>query len=91
MRAGTHQRDDSQMKRCLTAGRRNSTYAAFQRRDPLLEHGVGGVAEPRIHVSGALNVEQRCRVIRVGEAKGCRLVDRCRSRARRGIRLRTGM
>ena len=46
MRAGTHQRNDGQMKRGLSAGGGDGTHATLESRNALLEHSIGGVAEP---------------------------------------------
>ena len=91
MRAGAHQRDDGEMKRSLPAGRGNSAHAAFKRCNAFLEYSIGGVAEARVYVPCALDIKQRRCVIRVGEAKGGRLVNRRGSCTRRGIWLRTGV
>ena len=55
--------------------------AAFQRRDPLLEHGVGRVGDARVDVPAALHVEQRRGVVGVLEHVGRGEIDRLRARA----------
>ena len=46
MGPGSHQGNDSQMQRGLAAGGGDGTHAAFKGRNALLEHSIGGVAEP---------------------------------------------
>ena len=45
VRACAHQRGNGQVECCLAAGRGNRAYAALERRDALLKHGIGRVAD----------------------------------------------
>ena len=65
--------------------------AAFERRDPLLEHGIGRIADARIDVAEGLQPEQRSGVIDAFEYEGRRLIDRRRARAGGRIGLRAGV
>ena len=91
MRAGAHQRDNRQVQCRLATGRCNGADAAFECRDALLQHGVGGVAQARIDMSGTLHVEQGRGVIRIGEGKRGGLVNRCSPGPRRRVWLRPGV
>ena len=75
MRPGTHQRHNRQMQRGLAAGGRDRTDTALQRGNTLLEHRVGGIAQPRIDMTGALDIEQRGGLVRVAKNEGGALVD----------------
>ena len=79
------------MQGSLAASGRDGTDTAFKRCNSLFKHSVGRVTEPRVNVPRALDIKKRRRVIRIGKAKGCCLVDRRGSSTRRGIWLRTGM
>ena len=72
VRAGAHQRGNAQMQRGLTAGGGNRAYAAFERCDALLKHGIGRVADARVDMAGALQVKQAGRVLARLKDKGCR-------------------
>ena len=87
MPALPHQRRDREMQRRLAAGGADGADAALERRDALLEHGDGGVRDPRIDVAGALEIEQRGGMIDVAEDVGRRLVDRHRARAEDRVRM----
>ena len=89
--AGPHQRRDGEVQGRLPAGGRDGPHAAFERRDPLLEHGAGRIRDARVDVPRALHVEQRRRVIGVREDERRALVDRRRPRAGRGIGPRAGV
>ncbi len=65
--------------------------AALERGHALLEHGVGRIADAGIDVSERLQPEQGRRVVDVVEHEGCRLINRRRARAGRGVGLRSGM
>ena len=65
--------------------------AAFERGDPLLEHGIGRIADARIDVAEGLQPEQRGGVIDAFEHEGRRLIDRRCARAGGGIGLRAGV
>ena len=74
------------------AGRdREAGGAAFERRDALLQHRVGRVADAGIDVAEGLQAEQRGGVIDVVEHEGRRLVDRRRARAGGRVGLRAGV
>ena len=62
VRARAHQRGDGQVQRRLAAGGGDGADAAFQRRDALLQHRIGRVADAGVDVAGAFQVEQRLRV-----------------------------
>ena len=65
--------------------------AAFERRDALLQHGAGRVADARVDVAERLQAEQRGGVVDVVEDEGRGLVDRRRARARRRVGLGAGV
>ena len=81
VRTGAHQRDDGQMQRRLAAGRGDSPHAAFQRRDALFQHRVGGIGDARIHMPRALHIEQRRCVFGAFEDEGSRVINRRGARA----------
>ena len=85
--AGADDGHDRKVHRGLPAGGGDRSHSALQRRDSLLENGGGRIGDARVHVTWALGVEQRCRVIRVAEDERCRLVDRRRAGAGRRIGL----
>jgi hypothetical protein len=89
--ARAQQRHDGEVQRRLSAGGGDATHAAFERRDPLLEHRARRIGDARIDVTGALHVEERRGVVAVREYERCRLVDRRGARAGLRIRPRTGM
>ena len=91
MRAGAHQRDNGQVQCRLATGRCNGADAAFECRDALLQHSVGGVAQARIDMPGTLYIEQRGGVVRIGEGKRRCLVDRCSPGTRGRVGLRAGV
>ena len=66
---------DGEMQRRLPAGHRDGTDAALQRAHALLQHGVGGIREARIHMAGTLDVEEPDRVVRIREHEGRALID----------------
>ena len=74
-----------EMQRRLAAGGGHRADAALERRDALLQHRHGRVGDARVDVPGALQVEQRGRVLGVVEHVGRGLVDRHRARARRRV------
>ncbi len=75
------------MHRGLAAGSGDCTDAAFERRDPLLEHRVGRIGDARVDVACPLHVEQRSRLIGVLEDVRRREVHRLRSCAKLRIGL----
>src|SRR5208337_1081920 len=75
----------------VTGCNRKPGGAAFERRDTLLQHGIGGIADARIDVAEGLQPEQGRGVIDVFEHEGRRLIDWRRPRAGRGIGLWPGM
>src|SRR3546814_2932685 len=91
MAAAARQCKHGQRQRRLTAGRGESPDPALECRHALLEHGDGRVRDPRIDVSGALEVEQARRPVDVGKDVGGRLVDRRGARAGRRIGLLAGV
>ena len=84
--ARAQQAHDGEVQRRLPARGGDRADAAFERGDALLEHGAGRIGDPRIDVPRPLHVEQRRGMVAVGEHERCRLVDRRRPRAGRGIR-----
>jgi hypothetical protein len=77
---------------CGVAGAdRKPRGAAFERGDPLFQHGVGGVADAGVDVAERLKPEQRGGVIDVVEHEGRGLVDRSCARAGGRIGLRAGV
>ena len=85
VRPRAHQRGDRQMQRRLAAGRGDRANAAFERCHPLFEHRIGRIADPRIDVARALEVEQRGGVVAGFEHEGGGEVDRHSARARRRV------
>ena len=76
VRARTHQRGHAQVQRGLTTGGADGADAAFKRCHTLLQHRVGWVADARVDVARALQVEQRGCVFTGLEHKGGGQVDR---------------
>ena len=75
-------------KLCAMAGRgRERRRAAFERRDPLFEHRLGGVHDARIDVAECLQAKQGGGMLDIVEHEGRGLVDRRRARARRRVGL----
>ena len=85
VRAGAHQRGDRQVQRGLAAGGGDGADAAFERRHALLEHRVGRVADARVDVARALQVEQRRGMVARLEDEGGGEVDRHGARAGGGV------
>ncbi|MEY9604659.1 hypothetical protein AB7M74_000202 [Bradyrhizobium japonicum] len=85
--AGIEQRCDGQMQRGHAARGADRADAAFERREPLLQHTGGRIGDARIDVAGALQIEQRGGVVGILEHVGRGLVDRHRAGAGRGIRM----
>ncbi len=81
----------NQNLRRVAGSDRKPCRAAFERSDPLLEHGVGRIADARIDVAEGLQPEQRGGVIDAFEYEGRRLIDRRRARAGGRIGLRAGV
>ena len=82
--------EDEHLRR-MAGGDRERRRAAFERRDALLQHGVGRVADAGIDVAEGLQPEQRGGVVDVVEHEGGGLVDRRRARAGGRVGLRAGM
>jgi hypothetical protein len=91
MPAGAHQSGDRQVHGGLAAGRADRADAALERGDALLEDRDGGVADARVDVAGALQVEQRRRVVGRVEHVGGGLVYRHRARPGRRVGLLPGV
>ena len=89
--AGAHQGRDREVQRRLTARRRDRADPALERGDALLEHRRGRVRDARVDVPGALEVEERRRLIGIGEHVGGGLVDRHRAGAGRRVRPLAGV
>ena len=88
VRSRTHQRHNGQMKGGLAASRCYCADTILKCGDSFFQHRVGWVAQARVDVSRALNIEQGSGVIRIRETERRGLVNWCRSGTRRGIRLR---
>ena len=89
--ARLHQRVHGQELGRVAGGDGERRGAALERRDALLEHGAGRVADARVDVAERLQAEQRRGMVDVVEDEGGGLVDRRRPRAGRGVRRRAGM
>ena len=89
--ARAEQTGDRQELRRLSAGRRQTRHAAFQRRYALFEDVRGGIHDPRINVPELLQSEQRRGVVRVLKSEGSSLVNRDCARAARRVRSMTGV
>ena len=60
----------------LARRRRERADATLERGEPVLEHGLGRVHDPRVDVAELLEAEQRGGVVGVAEHERRRLVDR---------------
>ncbi len=89
--ARPHQGGDGEMQRRLAARGADRADAALERREPLLEHGDGGIGDARIDVAGLLEIEERGGVVAVAEDVARRLIDRHGARAGDGIGPLPGM
>ena len=89
--ARLHQAMEDQHLRGVARRDREAGGAALERRDALLQHRIGRVADARIDVAEGLQAEQRGGVIDVLEHEGRGLVDRRRARAGGRIRLGAGV
>ena len=65
--ARVHEGGHGQEEGGLPAGGGHRAHPALQRRDPLLEHGYGGIGDPGVDVAGDLEVEQPGGVVGVLE------------------------
>ncbi len=75
----------------MAGGHRQRRRAAFQRRDPLLQHRIGRVADAGIDVAEGLQPEERGGMVDIVEDEGGGLVDRRGAGAGRGIGSGAGM
>jgi hypothetical protein len=57
VRSRSHQGDDGQVQCGLAAGGGNGPDPALQGGNPLLQHGIGGVAQAGVDVTGAFDIE----------------------------------
>ena len=73
---GARQRGNRQVQRSLPAGGADGADAALERRDALLEHRVGRVADARVDMACPLQVEQSGRLVAGFEYEGGAEVDR---------------
>ena len=89
--AGLEQRMEHERLRRVARGDGKRRRAAFERRDPLLQHRLGGIGDARVDVAERLEIEQSRGMLDVVEDKGRGLIDRRGARAGRGIGLRAGM
>ena len=76
------------MQRSLAAGHGNRAYAAFQCRDALLQHCIGGVADAAVDMAGALQVEQAGRMVAGFKDEGGRQMNGHGACTGRRVRLR---
>ncbi len=77
MFSGADDGADAEKAGGLSAGCGDGADAAFQRRDTFFQYSVGGIGYPRVNMSGSLDVENRCGVVRTLEDIGCGLINRC--------------
>ncbi|OIQ75475.1 hypothetical protein GALL_428610 [mine drainage metagenome] len=91
MIARVQQCRDRQMQRRHAARRADRADAAFQRREPFLEHRRGRVGNPGIDVPSAFQIEQRRGMLGILKDVGSGLIDRDCTSARHGIRMLAGM
>ena len=89
--AGVEQRGDGEVHRGHAARRADRADAGFQRRQPFLQHGGRRVGDAGVDVAGALQIEQRGRMVRILKDVGRRLVDRNGARAGHRIGMLAGM
>ena len=86
MRSRIKQGGNGQMQCGLTTGRADSADPTLQSCDTLFEHRVGGVADARIHMARAFQIEQaRCLIARFKDKRGAQMY-RHRSGACTGVR-----
>ena len=88
---GLEQGMEHERLRRVAGGDRKRRGAAFERRDPLLQHRLGRIGDARIDVAERLEIEQSGGMLNVVEDKGRGLINRRGARARRGVGLRAGM
>ena len=91
MVAGVEQRGDGEVHRGHAAGGADGAHAGFQRRQPLFQDGGRRVGDAGVDVPGALQVEQRGRMVRILKHVRRRLVDRNGARPGHRIRMLAGM
>ncbi len=91
MPALAHERGDAEMERRLAACRGDGADAAFECRDALLEHGDRRIRDAAVDMAGALEVEERGRLVDILEDEGGGLVDGHGAGARRRIGSLAGM
>ena len=89
--AGLQQRLEHDHLRRMARGDRERRRAAFERRDALLQHRVGRVADAGVDVAERLQAEQRGGMVGVVEDERGGLIDRRRPRAGGRIGLRAGV
>ena len=63
VRASPHQRGNAQVQRGLPAGGADGANAALQRRDTLLQHCIGRVADAGVNMPCPLQVKEGCGVV----------------------------
>ena len=89
--ARLQQREEGQELRRVPRGRRDRRAPALQRRDALLQHGDGRIAQARVHMAEIVQIEQRRGVLGVLEHIGRSLIDRRDPRAGRSVRHGAGV
>ena len=89
--AGREQSMEHERLRRVAGGYGKARRAAFERCDPLLEHGLSRVRDAGVDVAEGLEVEQRGRVLDVVEDERRRLVDRRGAGASRWIGVSAGV
>ena len=85
------QREEGQELRRVPRGRRDRRASAFQRRDALLQHRDGRIAQARIYMAEIVQIEQRRGVLGVLEHIGRSLINRRDPRAGRSVRHGAGV
>ena len=89
--ARLQQREKGQELRRVPRGRRDRRASALERRDALLQHGDGRIAQARVDMAEIMQVEQRRGVLGVLEHIGRSLIDRRDPRAGRSVRHGAGV
>ena len=89
--ARPHERHQREVQRRLSARRAHRADAAFECRNAFLEHSGRRVGNAGVQMPGALEVEQRRRLVGVAEDVGRGLVDRNRARAVHRVGMLAGM
>ncbi len=89
--ARAHERGDGEVHRGHAARRADRADAGFERRNPFLQNGGRRIGDAGVDVAGALQIEQRGRMVGILKDVGRRLVDRNGARAGHRIRMLPGV